>query len=420
MKTTRINSRYDGLVAFSVPTRKTQRNAHNGAMTARPLIVLCSWTLSGVLATAAVNVGLAGPSAATTSCQEPTSPPADMGAQDNVVTGLAHLSTCSIWEVGYWSDGAGPHNDQNYVGHGLVEHWNGQTWRQLSLPIVGSVNDNISVLGVNGIASYDVWSVGRRGDNVAAYTVAFHWNGHTWTHVPTPSPGTDAELVDVGMHTHGDSWAVGSYTGSSGKRGLIERWNGQKWAVQTTVPAAELAQVAVTRKGKAWAVGQVSRGGKQYGLILHWTGSHWQQQGSSIMPAGSTLLAVSARGSNNVWAVGQQANATRTFALHYTNGRWRRVSTPSVTADTNALVAVATAADGAVWSVSTFEINGVAHSHVLVRIAGSWHDLGCSPSAPNHLTGIAAAKQGEAVAAGFTNSGANSHFATTLCSSAGA
>ncbi len=74
----------------------------------------------------------------------------------------------------------------NGSGHGaFVAHWNGQTWARAQLPFVSGssiVND------ITALSARNVWAVGFRARNLHGQTLVFHWDGHRWKIVPSPSP----------------------------------------------------------------------------------------------------------------------------------------------------------------------------------------------------------------------------------------
>ena len=59
-----------------------------------------------------------------------------------------------------------------------------------------------------------------------------HWNGSTWTQVPSPSPGRQSPH-SVAAASADSAWAVGDNGSATGSRTLILQWNGNAW---TTVP----------------------------------------------------------------------------------------------------------------------------------------------------------------------------------------
>src|SRR5438093_1432772 len=75
-------------------------------------------------------------------------------------------------------------------------------------------------------ASNDVWAVGS-----GCGTITMHWDGSSWTRVPSPSPGDLHPLFGVAAVATNDVWAVGWQQTNSVDTTLIEHWNGIAWSV---------------------------------------------------------------------------------------------------------------------------------------------------------------------------------------------
>src|SRR5205807_217402 len=128
---------------------------------------------------------------------------------------------------------------------------------------------------VAAVAANDVWAVGVYDNHINALTLIEHWDGSTWSIVPSPNPGVgDTELYGVAAVAANDVWAVGYYVnGTSPYLTLIEHWNGSSWSI---VPSpspgssvSELNAVAAVAANDIWAVG-VYDGGASSTLIEHW------------------------------------------------------------------------------------------------------------------------------------------------------
>src|SRR5258706_4887843 len=75
------------------------------------------------------------------------------GTYDNSLNAVASVSTNDVWAVGYASNSmSGPYN-------GIIEHWNGQTWRQVPSP--HPPNTIIYLVGVSAISATDIWALGQ-------------------------------------------------------------------------------------------------------------------------------------------------------------------------------------------------------------------------------------------------------------------
>jgi hypothetical protein len=167
-----------------------------------------------------------------------------------------------------------------------------------------------------------------------------HWNGTSWTRVPSPTVAGDTFLEGVAATSPRNAWAVGETIGG---KAVILHWNGTSWTeVPSPVPGAQLAEVAATSAGSAWAVGatsgltgavacagnsspagiagrlftsepRLSAAGSRT-VILHWNGSRWQRESSPNPASKNALLGVAATSARNAWAVGATGNVFGTTA----------------------------------------------------------------------------------------------------------
>jgi hypothetical protein len=299
----------------------------------------------------------AGPAAAAAAaCQNWTGlQPPSPGTGGNELLGVAVLAACDAWAVG----------DDNGSGGGrqtLTEHWNGSSWTVLPSPDPGVVDSVLTSVGP--VSAANVWAVGYTANGADGETLILHWNGTKWTQVPSPDPagtGGDNDLFSVAATSPSDAWAVGEVFTGSQIATLIMRWNGRRWAtVASPNPgrSTELFGVAATSSSNAWAVGDATNGTADQTLVLHWDGSRWTQaaspdQGGSTN--GNVLVAVSATATRNAWAVGYFANGTgkSTLILHWNGTKWAHVGSPNLGA-TNILLGVAASSAGNIWAVGSF------------------------------------------------------------------
>jgi hypothetical protein len=56
----------------------------------------------------------------------------------------------------------------------------------------------------------DAWAVGIPYTNTGTKSLIEHWDGTTWTRVPTPNPNSDSYLSAVAATSPANAWAVGS------------------------------------------------------------------------------------------------------------------------------------------------------------------------------------------------------------------
>lgn len=157
-------------------------------------------------------------------------PTPDLGTEARF-TGVTAVSAADVWAVGELVDAELP----------LAEHWDGVRWSRVPLPATGrdSVFD-----GVTAISTGDVWAVGLQG---VTRTLTEHWDGSVWTVVPSPNvPNqTHSALAAVSGTGPADVWAVGlSLMNAAFASTLTEHWNGSTW---TIVPSPNAANSFSTR-----------------------------------------------------------------------------------------------------------------------------------------------------------------------------
>jgi hypothetical protein len=162
--------------------------------------------------------------------------------------------TVELWSVG------------NYVFNywlTLTEHWDGTAWEIVASPNVA--NANHYVYGVTAVAPNDVWAVGRyEPQGGGSRTLVLHWDGTSWSIVPSPNPATYNGLYAIAAASDSDIWAVGYYFTESAQRTLIEHWDGTSWNI---VPSPNIgtswnlltAVTAVPNSQAVWAAGYYYR-----------------------------------------------------------------------------------------------------------------------------------------------------------------
>ena len=226
----------------------------------------------------------------------------------------------------------------------------------------------------------------------------------------------------------GAAWAVGYDIGTDYlAHSLIEAWDGNAWSVVTHHQPFEtenLYGVAAIAPNDVWAVGSGRDGeGAFHALALHFNGHRW----TSIPPAnpgenGNVLYAVSARGANDVWAVGQQigtAPPDRALVEHWDGRRWTVVPVDAPADASKQLLAVDLVAgddlraagdsqDGMV-SLRTFGVAGEG-------AALAAHATADPNGGDNRLTGVAAVSDDETLAVGSTLDDASGNLQTLIVS----
>jgi hypothetical protein len=262
------------------------------------------------------------------------SSPSPVSAQLNAV---AAVSANDVWAVGT----AGPST--------LAEHWNGIRWDIVPTPNRAG-SGATQLLGVAAVSANDVWAVGFSDTPYA--TLAEHWNGSSWSIIPTPNPPVppyEFSLNAVAAISANDIWAVGGrgYNGHA----LLEHWDGSTWSIVAAPPstatwfASSRFGLAAVASNNVWAVGNYDS--------FHWDGTTW-----SVVLGAQNTGAASAAGAAGVWAVGTYVDnyyyyyATYTLAYLWNGSSWVQTSTVTPTfLDT--FQGVSARASNDVWAVGT-------------------------------------------------------------------
>jgi hypothetical protein len=247
-----------------------------------------------------------------------------------------------------------------------------------------------------------------------------HWDGSSWTIVPSPQPGLSRELYGVVALSATDVWAVGYYSQRSGvgfvySRPLVLHWNGAEWTrVKVPHPGchgdSQLAGAAVS-PASVWAVGTYNsmsghcrpgQSGSARTLILRWNGQKWKQVASPNSGGSNQLFAVAVAGRNNLWAVGGSGNGSRgrTLAEHWNGHSWRIVPAPSghPKSTMQALTSLAVIAGDNIWATGQRkESTSTSQYNFSYTLGEHWDGHGWSPvpspnpARDNWFSGIAAA-----------------------------
>jgi hypothetical protein len=198
---------------------------------------------------------------------------------DNKLTSVAVISARDAWAVGYYQTARA-------FRQTLILHWDGRTWKQLASPDPGGPSHGNLLFGVAATSARNAWAVGYDTAHSGATTLVLHWNGRSWTRVPSPNrllggPPHINQLQAVAATSTGNAWAVGYYQISGGESfTLTLRWNGTTWTrVRSPNPVGDndfLVGVAVASASSAWAIGGYNAGTGEQCLILHWDGTSWR------------------------------------------------------------------------------------------------------------------------------------------------
>jgi hypothetical protein len=278
------------------------------------------------------------------------------------LTGVADSSARDVWAVG----------GTNWFSptQTLAEHWNGSSWTQVPTPDPPGGGDFSAVAATS---PQNAWAVGLAGPGpgVPSPTTPLieHWDGTRWTIQKYPVPAQGGQFDGVAATSLRNAWAVG-HTGPSsegtGQQTLIEHWNGKTW---TRVPspnppgstANTLQAVTAVSSGNVWAVGYATIGGYSKTLAMHWDGRHWTMVPSPTPLGNGSFQSVAASWTNNIWATGITSQTPsgphfQTLIEHWNSitQRWKVIPSPNPPSDyLNDLWSVSAISRNDIWAAGT-------------------------------------------------------------------
>jgi hypothetical protein len=194
-----------------------------------------------------------------------------------------------------------------------LEHWNGTAWSAVTLPDASF--EPAAGQSISATSASDIWVVGTTFDLATDRTLAeaLHFNGIAWTVMPMAQPGSNTPTIGaVTAISPVNAWAVGEQIGATSAVGgstLIEHWDGASWSiVPSPTPGGDpgLTGVAARSATDVYALGgelPSVNGGPDQALILRWNGTSWTSDLSGTI-GGTLAAAATFPGAATEWAVG--------------------------------------------------------------------------------------------------------------------
>ena len=296
---------------------------------------------------------------------------------DHYLQGLTALGPDNVWAVGRYE----PQGGGTYT---LILHWDGVSWSIVPSPNLTVYNQ---LWGVAAELAQSVWAVGYHfvsssGPQILGQqTLIEHWDGTSWSIVPSPNVGTHDNLLEtVAIITDPTAnlrsypvWATGYYYRDDGPPStLTQRWDGTAWAVVPSPNASSrenyLSGVGGSNRNDVWAVGQYNRpDGLYLPLTEHWDGANWKVLSApSVSSSLSALASVAPVKPRDVWAVGHYFNdnaALLTLTQHWDGVSWQTAPSPNPAGEEddthiNDLASVVSVPGVGLWAVGYYQLLG--------------------------------------------------------------
>jgi hypothetical protein len=203
----------------------------------------------------------------------------------------------------------------------LIEHWDGAAWTIVPSPNQPFANDS-SLAGVSCVNATSCFAVGNYDTDTLTDTLVEHWDGATWTIMPSPNPSNArfSELTGVTCLGGGVCFAVGAANLS-----LVERFDGTAWTIVADpnpkgASAVSFTDVSCVNRSWCIAVGDQLQTHVVQRVVEAWNGKHWAVVNVPV-PKGtkhSDLSGVSCARSMRCFAVGDwKIQNRRSLIEHY-------------------------------------------------------------------------------------------------------
>ncbi len=306
----------------------------------------------------------------------PGEPPASLNATANnsFLLAAATIATNNVWAVGYF-DLSGSTSQEDT----LVEHWNGSTWSIIPSPNAGSAN---RLSAVSAIAANNIWAVGNFTIGGVSRTLIERWNGSSWAIVFSPNDGNaDNVLTGVSAISGSDAWAVGYVSINSMLRTLTMHWNGTVWSIvasaNSSTSTSQLSAVKAVSSSDVWAAGSYFSTSLHIvqTLVLHWDGTVWSIVASpNLGTSNNALTKVDASSSTHVFFVGcytNGANGTQALALIW-NGTGFVLTPPPSPGPNTVIEGITAVSDTEAWGVGYYSSAGVTRSMIVHWLNNVW------------------------------------------------
>jgi alpha-tubulin suppressor-like RCC1 family protein len=113
----------------------------------------------------------------------PTPELTDGANPTNQLTGVTAAGPDDVWASGYEGNA-----DQQNLSDPYVLHWNGTAWSLTKVPNPGTEGSLLN--GITALSATDIWASGQTGeDDGSLLSLTEHFNGTSWSAVPSLDPG---------------------------------------------------------------------------------------------------------------------------------------------------------------------------------------------------------------------------------------
>jgi hypothetical protein len=257
-----------------------------------------------------------------------------------------------------WATGMQQNAPGSLTFQPLVVHWNGHTWRQVTLPsaVAKTFGSSTQNFPVGASSASDMWAFGQYGQWL-------HWNGHNWTAgtMAPPAPGgPEPDITATQVFSPSDVWAFGTFkTRTSQQASYVAHFDGHRWRLFSLPGAFGVTTASAVARDDIWIMRAAAGTSGPSAAVSRWNGRTWQ---NVPLPPALTkaylLYGIVALSARDVWVGGEQnispANVTPGVAAHWNGRTWKIDKFPPDPAYSgDALMDMVSDGHGGVWALGT-------------------------------------------------------------------
>jgi hypothetical protein len=294
------------------------------------------------------------------------------GSSAETLNAVAGTGPDDVWVAGSMNLGAPPPAGDST----FFEHFNGTSWRAVPGPAGNFSADPVEVTALAALSPSDVWAVGTQNPEGSgepgSLNMAAHWNGKTWTLVPTPDLGNSVSQADeptgVTAISANDVWASGVETtgcqAASARSGSLRVIGGRSEPAGAAGGRDPLLPLALQLRPGGVRQLPGATGQCLVPYVLHWNGKTWSLITTPDPGAfGTALEGITALSASDIWAVGQTQSSANgpvgTLTERFNGTSWSVVASPDPgEVGNDELFAVATPGGGQLDAVGGAAVAG--------------------------------------------------------------
>jgi hypothetical protein len=219
-------------------------------------------------------------------------------------SGLSATAPDDVWVMGA-SSTAATASLQTPMGTGLLAHWDGSSWKLISLP---ETLQHSFFLSIAALATDDLWVLAGQGS--ASGTILAHWDGASWQREEVATAiGTGIMLSTLRGLAPDDLWGAGTFYDAvrNVSRPILVHWDGTQWThVLPPAPQEDesgLQALQIVEKQDIWAAGTTGTNGI---FVEHTERTDWHMLSVPTVPEAHPInVTIFGASQNKVWVVEQ-------------------------------------------------------------------------------------------------------------------